>query len=109
MIAFRPFTREDWYGFAGAETFGHGIEPLISTFKVVVPENNDMVEDAVAIIDASGLTVHWTEPYFDDCDRADEATRFAYFEGPLAVRAVAQLSEGMSVDQICDIPGAEVV
>jgi hypothetical protein len=29
-LTFRPFTQEDWFGFAGAERFTNGDEPLIA-------------------------------------------------------------------------------
>lgn len=47
----KPFTHEDWLGFAGAEPSDDGREPLIGHF-----------EDATVIVDKSGLALFRTKP-----------------------------------------------
>jgi hypothetical protein len=61
-LEFRPFSRFDWKAFCGAEPFprcGVGLytsgphEPLIASIHVGLREG-------VAIVDSSGLAVHWS-------------------------------------------------
>lgn len=49
-VVFRPFTSEDWFGLAGATSWGEGMPPLLGEIKV------DGV-DAIAVLDAEGLSI----------------------------------------------------
>lgn len=59
MIAFREFTKEDWYGMAGAAPFQNGAEPLVC-YEIKVDGL-----DTVAVIDAEGFSF---EVYTPDGD-----------------------------------------
>jgi hypothetical protein len=52
VIAVRPFTRVDWYGYAGAESFEDGTEPRIGELTVDG-------WDAEIVWDAHGVQVFW--------------------------------------------------
>jgi hypothetical protein len=49
-VVFRPFTREDWYGFAGAERFADGAEPIIAEGKATMGDQRGWL----LILDATG-------------------------------------------------------
>ena len=49
-VAFRPFTREDWHGFAGAERFADGAEPLAAEGRFTLAAKREWL----LILDATG-------------------------------------------------------
>jgi hypothetical protein len=52
LVALRPFTRNDWYGFAGAECFADGSEPLIGIVTTGGAET-------CVIVDAAGVSFNF--------------------------------------------------
>ena len=52
MSEIRRFTKEDWYGWAGAENFKSGSEPFIYELEL-----NDGAVELTAIADKNGLQV----------------------------------------------------
>ena len=49
-VTFRPFTREDWMGFAGAEHFADGAEPLAAEGRFTLAAKREWL----VILDATG-------------------------------------------------------
>ena len=66
MTAFRPFTKEDWYGMAGATPFEDDSEPLVC-YDIKVDGL-----DTLAVIDAEGF--HF-EVYAPDGDQTEWIVR----------------------------------
>src|SRR5438552_2559994 len=61
MFNFRTFTKLDWMGYGGAESFEDGRDPLLSDGDVVIDG-----APADVIIDATGVSLNWwidEEPY----------------------------------------------
>lgn len=94
----RPFTKSDWYGFAGACRFADGSEPLIADSLLIDGR------DATAILDAEGLSFTIT-----DADGNDWLTVF--FGNDYAARALVTLTAGgdLTMHVLRAMPGAEVV
>lgn len=88
-IDFKPFAKEDWYGFSGAERLPDGSEPLMNASTVTIDD-----QDAMVIIDAHGVGIFW----------GDHTVSF--FEG-YALRAVAMLRTEMTSAEIVAMPGAQ--
>jgi len=76
MIEVKEFTKVDWYGFAGAESFANGSEPLLgyATVDASWPEDRSLlvaeVEDnelptVNVIADAGGITVQGVDGFFN--------------------------------------------
>jgi len=99
MIEMKPFARHDWYGFAGAERFADGSEPLIGS-ATVVSEGTEF--GAIVVLDAVGLFVEVI---------CDEGNRLAYvvFEGSYAARSLAMLGKRVEWPVLRAMPGAEVL
>jgi hypothetical protein len=92
MIALRPFTREDWFGLAGAECFADGSEPQIGELLV----DGDA---CTVVLDATGLVVLVEDP---EGRTAEFAFRFG--EKPLGVaRALDALRPEMALDDLLDL------
>jgi len=104
MISYKPFSPSDWYGFAGAERFEDGAEPLLGELKV-----DDF--DAIIIIDASGVHISWdvpVEPEDDGTQHEETLTNTADFDAAHASRAVALLKSEMTTDSLRQL-GARLV
>lgn len=93
-VEFTPFTKSDWYGFAGAERFPDGGEPLLAPLKV------DGC-DALAIVDANGLAVH-----FSVGDDTWEISNVVAWQSPYAARALALLKPSNAKSALLAMPGA---
>lgn len=109
MVALRPFKREDWFGFAGAESFEDGSDPLIGEIEV-----HDLGV-GVVMLDAIGLSICvYREPTAEAYENEEHPMPdeiMVMFESPFAARAVAALDEveGVSLDELLAMPGAERV
>lgn len=81
-LTWRTFTREDWFGYAGAASFSDGREPLVAELKVDGAH-------AVAVLDAEGLSILWggTE---------DEDGEAWWFGGVEAARLIALMGPEMT-------------
>jgi hypothetical protein len=91
----RPFTKCDWYGYAGAEPFADGSDPLTADdFRV------DGYGTSV-LLDADGLTIQAL------CDGGEEIA-VIHFPSPFAARAVALLGDEVSFAILAAMPGADV-
>lgn len=105
-VKFNPFTATDWMGFAGAENFSDGAEPLIGYLEV------DGF-DAIAILDGAGLHVSWDIPVEADEDEdgeevLHEETETIGFSFPnaYATRALAALRPEMTLIVLKRLPGS---
>lgn len=123
MIELRPFRKEDWYGYAGAEPFDDGSDPLIGEIEVRV---EGLPYFAIVILDAEGLHID-AQPADDliaeellhnlgEDAIADEAWEQlevapfgAWFSCPEAARALAMLRDGVSDVELRAMPGFEEV
>jgi hypothetical protein len=98
-VKFAPFTKNDWMGLGGAEAFPDGSVPLIGYF-VLSTEDYDL--DAMAVIDANGLTIQVEVPCSEegDCgemvDHEETETLEYVWTGPGAFRAIAFLRPTMA-------------
>lgn len=95
--AFRPFTKTDWYGFAGAEDLPNGTPPHIASFDLTETDSAGVPidsEGAVAILDGNGLNVvrGGSDGYF-------------LWTHPEAMMAATRLRSGMSLDDLRALPG----
>lgn len=96
-VAWRPFSKEDWYGFAGATSFPDGSPPLFAELTVDGQEG-------LAVLDAVGIEVY---VYVDTSNwHVDETTWAAH--GPATARIAALLSRSTSTDELLAL-GLEVV
>jgi hypothetical protein len=94
MIALRPFSELDWFGFSGAESFADGSVPLIGTLAVDGDE-------ATVVLDAHGLSLMWV---FDEGDRLVDHEVCFYTDD--AARALALLpSTGTSLTVLLALGG----
>lgn len=98
MIRLAPFTKQDWYGFAGAEPFADGSEPLIGYFSAVDAEGGEVA--VIAVLDANGLGLI-------GCTEEGGEVFSCFFSGSLAARASAALHEGVSLAVLAAMPGAD--
>jgi hypothetical protein len=82
----RPFTKEDWYGLAGAERFPDGTEPLIGEVAVINwpeleefgPEKGQSLSKATLIVDARGVSLMGIEgEYSKDIQDKNQAVAAA--------------------------------
>ena len=55
LVEFHPFTQQDWYGWAGAEAFPNGDQPLMATSNF-----------GVLIVDANGIAIEILNENGDD-------------------------------------------
>lgn len=99
-VKFNPLTKNDWMGVAGAEPFPDGSEPLVGYFAFTT-EFGDC--DAMAIIDATGLTIQIEVPCVDmdpetlEEEVHEETETIEYvWNGPAAFRAIAFLRPTMA-------------
>lgn len=99
MIAMQPFSKHDWYGWAGAEAFPGGAEPLIGECTVVNRDGATVF--ATVIVDAQGVTVN-----LDDEEGVVDAV--VYFAGAFGARALASIHDGVSRIELEAMPGAAV-
>lgn len=101
MIAFRPFTKDDWQGLAGAAPFElrgfKSAEPLVAELEV-----DDV--SALAALDADGLVVMFDRVVEDRDDDADSIE--VRWSGGLAGRAALLLTPSMTFDELTTLPGA---
>jgi hypothetical protein len=94
MIQMKPFSKTDWYGFAGATSFPDGSAPLIGECQV--GELGGMV-----IIDAFGLSVVASD------DEGENEISF-FWDPEYAGRALAGLNGLVSVEELKASPGCSV-
>jgi len=96
----KPFAHHDWYGFAGAERFADGSEPLIGEIGV---EIDGTLWASVVVLDANGISV------MTSTDDGDEVL-CVYFPGAYAALAVSTLARVDSVTRavLVALPGAEI-
>jgi hypothetical protein len=77
----KPFTKEDWYGLAGAERFDDGSEPLIATFKVTNWPNLDPAAggEVTMTVDKEGIQIlDWGDGFFfRDMPSKEESIKLA--------------------------------
>jgi hypothetical protein len=84
MNTFRDFDKDDWYGFAGAERFDDGSEPLM-----IVNEIADTVGGLWGItIDANGIQVD----YIRDSGGEFEAKTYTLERGSLSKQSMTLLA-----------------
>ena len=104
MIELRPFTKNDWYGFAGAEPFPDDSEPLIGEMGGIDYDldGTPVTVDAIVILDARGLCIIFSEEEIGE-------VASIHFGAPWAARAMTQLRDGLSFVALRAIPGAEMV
>ena len=98
MVKLRPFSKSDWMGFAGAEEFEDGSEPLIGEIRVADdwPENLESMDGGVVVVvDANGIEVVGEAGWYDY--RAADANK----EDLLNV--VNQLKEPLTIKQLEDL------
>lgn len=60
---FKEFTENDWFGFAGAQSFKDGRKPLIA----VLGKDTDPL-GACAVIDKNGMGVYFNHDVLGECD-----------------------------------------
>lgn len=72
-----PFTKDDWYGYAGAEKFPDGSDPLIysdpETDNTVIVSYDDYTDDIIVqaiLVDDEGEGTSFTKTYQDDRQKA---------------------------------------
>lgn len=103
-INYKPFSPSDWYGFAGAERFEDGAEPLLGELTVDG-------HDALVIVDAAGVHVSWDVPVEEEDDgtqHEETVTHEAHWDAAHASRAVALLKAVMTADSLRQL-GARLV
>lgn len=105
-IEMKPFCSTDWMGFAGAERFEDGAEPMIGYILV-----DDF--DAIVILDANGLHISWDIPVEADEDAEgapvlhEETETLGFsFSGSFALRALAGLKASMTMIELKTSAGA---
>jgi len=99
MVKLRPFSKSDWMGFAGAEEFEDGSEPLIGEIRVADdwPENLESMDGGVVVVvDANGIEVVGEAGWYgykvaDDASKED------------LLHIVNQLKEPLTTDQLEDL------
>jgi hypothetical protein len=82
------FDATDWMAFSGAESFKHGVEPLVAYVKV-----DDL--EGIAILDANGLNIMTLT------DDGDEVSMFE-LTGMPAARFAATLAESYDTGTLVD-------
>ncbi len=73
-----PFTKTDWYGYAGCESFPFGNPPLIGHITVDGADTDIIVDAngvALVVFNGDADPIMWT------CDRAGLAARFMFLLG----------------------------
>jgi hypothetical protein len=87
---FRPFTKEDWYGMAGASKFENGSEPLVN-YDITV----DGME-AYAVLDGTGFALEVLSPDGDVISAFYHqlAGETATFDGGKAIAVARFLAAG---------------
>lgn len=97
----RPFTKSDWYGFAGAEPFADDSDPLMGEVEVEV---DGTPWTAIVVLDAVGLT------FMVSNDEGGEVLA-VNFEGAYAARALGALGSKSSVSAtvLRAMPGATII
>ena len=80
MNEIRRFTKEDWYGYGGAEKFSNDTEPFI--YERVL---NDGAVEMVIIVDATGIEVNMTEV------GSDRTLTWIYIKKLTAIQAEGEL------------------
>jgi hypothetical protein len=92
LIAFRPFSREDWFGLAGAEDFADGSPPQIAELRL----DGDL---CTVILDRNGLVV-----LADDPEGRTGELACSFGDGPLCVaQALEALRPEMALDDLLDL------
>lgn len=98
MIEMKAFTKEDWYGFAGATSFPDGTPPHLGELTVDG-------HPAVVVVDACGLQVQWsvedtdyTYGHYADADDTDAADSRA-----MSMRALLAIKPAMTMRELAAI------
>jgi len=92
-VDFKPFTKTDWYGLAGAESFSDGSAPLIGYFENLrmVPFNDSdgnpdlAFNSGMIVVDRNGISVMFTNEDGEGVDFASQAG----IDDPIKARQVA--------------------
>jgi len=101
MLTWHEFTKQDWVGMAGAESFPGREEPLMAEMTVLVRKGEGGIKvPALAVLDAQGLCVVW-----DDEDGVN--VTYAW-RSPYVARAAVMLKPEMTEAELRALCGYEV-
>ena len=99
MLKLRRFSKEDWYGWAGASPFPNGEEPWIGEIKMITLGHDKGQEPHTCIILVSGEEPGWVEI---DWSSDDGEKHHAWMvKGAAALNVMTKLMfmpDGFSID-----------